>query len=623
MIAQEINNAQSFSASMEEGVPPFDDEFAEFAKVLDVPQEQYAAASSATVLGGSDALASLLQDQFSQADTTRLLPQNLTSRSQVEAEPQAEPQLEAEPEPAEMLTGGRAAMSAYAGMPIDLLVNSATVPLEDIRSLPLEAKVQVQEGQVVDAPLSPRRALDSHLESMDSQALTLSPDGSQALQEKAQQEQGEFGPEPEPEEPEELAAQSAPTPHLTFAASDARAKAMLIDGIAQQLPPAAVGVALQLFRLAGNDGHDIAERIELAIERALPVSGGDLPDLASKRSIGSLSLEEEMDQHGLSEADKQHLMEEGVTTLDVFRMLQDEDFEACGIDIAQRRKHQAAKDKAKQFEAARVADLQDTADRTAIKTILSSEGGQLNDAEQAVLKRVVRLSDVCGLRVAQIKASLGLTIADARMLYNILDRSQFVQQFKFRLLDRWLLLMTEPAIKVLQDKAAEAAVLADERDIVAWLYALGIANVEYTVACGDRQLPAACKETRWQKKAQKKALLRNLTESDAAVVEAMITPLWWSSTSSGMETFYSTVISCCDRCCSLSSNSSRSSPSSCRVQYNNSIRHPGSGGEYLHPICFLRMLFASHALGLQFYSLWHCVTFVQTAKEPKGKTAGN
>eukprot|EP01043_Picozoa_sp_COSAG02_P022473 COSAG02_NODE_1169_length_14132_cov_85.570187_7_plen_233_part_00 len=59
--------------------------------------------------------------------------------------------------------------------PIELLVDGATI--EDIRSLPLKAKVKVQEGQAVDAPLLPGKVTDPYLES---QPLTQSPDGSPA-----------------------------------------------------------------------------------------------------------------------------------------------------------------------------------------------------------------------------------------------------------------------------------------------------------------------------------------------------------------------------------------------------------------------------------------------------------
>jgi hypothetical protein len=484
MLAEEIAQAQSWSISMpvstklNEGVPPDDDQWAEFAKVLDAPSSGAAALEEqhiATAAGGSDALASLLQGDFPQTSATQSLLQRPDAELLLAAEPEPEPPLAAEPES-------------------------------------------------------------------------------------------------EPEAASEAASEA------TVAGSDARAQAMLVDGIATHLPPAAVAIALQLFRKAGSDGHALADQIEVAMDRAEPAGGSDLPGLAGECRARSPSLAEEMERHGLSESDQRCLREEGVGTLEIFRMLENEDFEACGIDIAQRRAAQAAKDKSNKLQAASAADAQDIADTEAIHTLLRTEGGQLSDAEQAVLNRVGRLSDVCGLRVAQIKASLKLTIADARMLCNILERSPFVQRFQFRLLDRWLLLLSEQAIAVLQDEAAEAGVQGAGKEIVAWLYTLGLAKVECIAACGDRQLPGICKETRVQKKSQKKALLHKLTESDAAVVEAMMTPLCWSEASSGIEKFYSSVIPCCAKCSSLRSRPSSCSPtSSGRAQLHNSVRNLGSG----------------------------------------------
>ena len=494
MLADEIDQAQSWSISMpvstklNEGVPPEDDQWAEFAKVLDTPlagtaplEEQH----NATAAGGSDALASLLQGEFPQTSAGQSLLQRPDAELPLPVEPEPEPTLAAEP-----------------------------------------------------------------------------------------------------------ASEPETASEATVARSDARAQAMLVDGIATHLPPAAVAIALRLFRAAGSDGHALADQIEVAMYRAEAAGGSDLPGLASERRVRSPSLAEEMDIHGLSESDQRCLREEGVTTLEIFRMLEDEDFAACGIDIAQRRAAQAAKDKSNKLQAARVADAQDIADTEAIQTLLRTEGGQLSDAEQAVLNRVGRLSDICGLRVAQIKVSLRLTIADARMLCNILERSPFVQRFQFRLLDRWLLLLSEQAIEVLQDEAAEAGVHGAGREIVAWLYSLGLAKVEYSAACGDRQLPGICKETRVQMKSQKKALLHKLAENDAAVVEAMMTPLCWSEASSGIEKFYSSVIPCCTKCSSLRSNPSSCSPSSSgRSQQHNSIRNLGSGERPA-----IALITASHSL---------------------------
>lgn len=157
------------------------------------------------------------------------------------------------------------------------------------------------------------------------------------------------------------------------------------------------------------------------------------------------SLAEEMDRRGLTESDRERLMEEGVTTVAIFRLLEEEDFAACGIDIAARGATRAAEEKAKnRQDAAAAAAAQDAADKEAMQRLLQSEAGQLSDAGQAAVGAgSTGLSELCRMRVGEMKAALGLSIADARVLCNVLGRSPYVEEFKFRLVDRRLLQVSE------------------------------------------------------------------------------------------------------------------------------------------------------------------------------------
>jgi hypothetical protein len=131
------------------------------------------------------------------------------------------------------------------------------------------------------------------------------------------------------------------------------------------------------------------------------------------------TVTEAMDRHGLTKDEQKRLWSEGVTNLDTFVRLRDEDFLLSGIDIVARRQEKLER------------DWQVAADRNVVKIQVQNlldEAGLTEQAREAV-RALPSLEALRALDLAAMQ-HLGLGCIDRRMLeeFNQTDRVQGLSQ---------------------------------------------------------------------------------------------------------------------------------------------------------------------------------------------------
>lgn len=139
---------------------------------------------------------------------------------------------------------------------------------------------------------------------------------------------------------------------------------------------------------------------------------------------GSDPLQREMEKHGLTPADQATLIHDGVTTLQVFQMLDDANFQLSGIDIVARRAAKATADQA-------------ALDAKGVRELLQREGSSISTAGQAAIIQCAGTpTKLCTLDLPAMKA-LGLGIADRGILDHVVRTSPTVIQWRSQIL-RWV-----------------------------------------------------------------------------------------------------------------------------------------------------------------------------------------
>ena len=117
-----------------------------------------------------------------------------------------------------------------------------------------------------------------------------------------------------------------------------------------------------------------------------------------------------MSKDGLTASEQQKLQRGGVTTVEQFRDLKDDDFEREGIDIEERRR-QADRKLAVQRDKEELAELMD------------SEGRSLSQSGRALIQdRIPNLRRLFALEKSAMK-TMGMNIPDSTELQAILDSS--------------------------------------------------------------------------------------------------------------------------------------------------------------------------------------------------------
>ena len=212
-----------------------------------------------------------------------------------------------------------------------------------------------------------------------------------------------------------------------------------------------------------------------------PEAARIVPKVAARSAAvaagGTDPLTAAMEQQGLTAADQAVLVKGGVTTLDRFAMLTDDDYTTSRIDIAARRSAKAAADQA-------------FADAQGVRDLLHSEGRDISAAgADAIIRGAGTMTKLCAMDLAAMK-SLGLSIMDARFLANLMASSPTVARFRLR---------------------AQCPQLAGVSE-AGWdaLAAASATSLEALAALGAN-------------KQQKARLLKSLARADAQLVEPLMT----------------------------------------------------------------------------------------------------
>ena len=246
-------------------------------------------------------------------------------------------------------------------------------------------------------------------------------------------------PEPEPEKTEPEPEPQSNKEEVLNAALRAETQRQEAEEQEQAAEArAAEEVAAETMRAAEARAVEIAAETQRAAER----------EAAAAREDAEAGLAAEMRANGLALADHERLAHEGVVTLAIFEQLTEQDFRACGIDLAARRASKAEADaaataaaaaaaRAAVAAAAAAATAQAAADAAAadvnaLHTLLQGEGaaaGLTPTSCETILHVVSTLSDLCGPDTEQqlgLMESFGLRIADRRCLVNLLGSSPTV-----------------------------------------------------------------------------------------------------------------------------------------------------------------------------------------------------
>eukprot|EP01046_Picozoa_sp_COSAG06_P000805 COSAG06_NODE_23_length_33072_cov_44.622327_23_plen_608_part_00 len=155
-----------------------------------------------------------------------------------------------------------------------------------------------------------------------------------------------------------------------------------------------------------------------------------------KKDSGSRQeLIKEMEATGLTEEDQEKLIQEqGVDTVELFRELDDDDFEQCGIDINARKQTKAAENadheaqlsrnisKEKRDEARRERDHEMQRDKDDLVKLLDAEGSLTAEGRSLIQQEVPNLRRLFSLDKESMN-TIGLKLKDKKALHKLLESS--------------------------------------------------------------------------------------------------------------------------------------------------------------------------------------------------------